>query len=80
MKLPHWTCYPIGAVIGLCLVACDEEQAPSPTVETKLDIRIGLYSEILVLPTGERVLLITGSNGLATCCLLPPLAQQKVEK
>ena len=28
-------------------------------------------ARILVLPTGERVLVLTGGEGLATCCLLP---------
>jgi len=56
------------------------QQTTKPTVEQKIDVGWGMNAKIIVLPTGERVLLITGSEGLATCCLLPPLAPPTVEK
>lgn len=37
-------------------------------------------ARVIVLPSGERVLVLTGPEGLATCCLLPPLSAPKVEK
>lgn len=36
--------------------------------------------DVIVLPTGERILVMSGQNGLSACCLLPPLAPPKVEK
>jgi len=61
-------------------VAAKTEAGRKPTVEQTLDVGWARNAKIIVLPTGERVLLITGSDGLATCCLLPPLAPPQVEK
>lgn len=68
------------AAIAIPAVAAKTEAGRKPTVEQKIDVGWDKTANIIVLPTGERVLLITGSDGLATCCLLPPLAPQQVEK
>jgi hypothetical protein len=75
-SLPTWT------MLVLCLLlmsSCLETQPVSPDraigVEVKLDdslIPAVNDARIIVLPTGERVLVLTGSEGLAACCLLPP--------
>jgi hypothetical protein len=57
--------------------ACVPDDSPKPTTETKLNVGMGMNAKIIVLPTGERVLLITGSEGLATCCLLPSIPVEK---
>jgi hypothetical protein len=71
----------------LYLVGC-EKQPVSPDravgVEVKLDdslIPRVNDARVIVLPTGERILVMTGSDGLATCCLLPPKPEPaKVER
>lgn len=70
------------ALLLLALFGCDSKPDPEREirVEAKLDDanlpRIG-DARVVVLPTGERVLVMTGSDGLATCCLLPPLPAEK---
>jgi hypothetical protein len=71
----------------LYLVGC-EKQPVSPDraigVEVKLDdslIPKVSDARIIILPTGERVLVMTGDNGMAACCVLPPKPEPaKVEK
>lgn len=71
----------------LALVAC-EKQPVGPDravgVEVKLDdslIPKVSDARIIILPTGERVLVMTGDNGMAACCVLPPKPEPaKVEK
>lgn len=36
--------------------------------------------QVIVLPTGERVLVMSGAEGLGACCLLPPKPSPTVEK
>lgn len=58
-------------------------QTPKPAVEMVLndiDLNYVGYAKVIVLPTGERVLFLSGSHGIAAC-LLPPLPKEaKVEK
>lgn len=35
--------------------------------------------QVLILPSGERVLVMSGPEGLGACCLLPPLPPPTVE-
>lgn len=70
-------------VIFIFLAGC-EQSPPNPAtdvaVEVKLNDRaIPKVSDacVIVLPSGERVLVMTGPEGLATCCLLPPLKAEK---
>lgn len=70
----------------LYLTGC-EKQPVSPDravgVEVKLDDSLIPKvddARVIVLPTGERILVLTGTDGLATCCLLPPKPDVKVEK
>jgi hypothetical protein len=71
----------------LYLVGC-KKQPVSPEravgVEVKLDdslIPRVNDARIVILPTGERVLVMSGDNGMATCCVLPPKPEPaKVEK
>lgn len=74
-SLPTWT------MLALCLlmISSCETQPTSPDravgVEVTLDDKLLPKvndARIIVLPTGERVLVLTGSEGLAACCLLPP--------
>ena len=78
MKLPYTTTLVLFVALGL--IACAPDTAPKPTTETRLNIGSGMNAKIIVLPTGERVLLITGSEGLATCCLLPSIPVEKGAK
>ena len=64
-------------LVFITVIGCVPDNSPKPTTETKLNIGLGMNAKIINLPTGERVLLITGSDGLATCCLLPPLNPEK---
>lgn len=73
-------CVNLGGLLGLLLAGCEDDTTPKPVTEQRLNIGFGMNSKIIVLPTGERVLLITGGDGLATCCLLPPIQPQKVER
>lgn len=67
--------------LALLLIAgCVDSTAAKPVTEQKLNVGSGMNAKIIVLPTGERVLLITGGDGLATCCLLPPKPDVKVEQ
>lgn len=73
------------AACALALVGCDSTP-PSPEravrVEVRLDDRVlpSVHdARIVVLPAGERVLVMTGAEGLATCCLLPPLPAEKAQ-
>lgn len=74
------------AVLAACLIcfSCMEEPAkPQVAVEQKIsDKGVARFDSIsvIVLPTGERVLVMSGTEGLGTCCLLPPLPPPKVEK
>lgn len=66
----------------ILLAGCGEQ--PNPATDVKVEVvlndlhipRVG-DARVIILPSGERVLVMTGPDGLATCCLLPPL---KVEK
>jgi hypothetical protein len=69
-------------VLLLPLAACGETSKPEAQVGVEVilnDSNIPKVSDarVLVLPTGERVLVLTGRDGLATCCLLPPRQLEK---
>jgi len=68
------------ALAPVLLAGCADDANPKPSTEQVLNVGIGMSAKIIVLPTGERVLLITGGEGLATCCLLPPKPEVQVEK
>lgn len=73
------------AVLAACLIcfACSEDAKPKVGMEQKISDRgVPRFDSInvIVLPTGERVLVMSGDNGLSACCLLPPLPAPKVEK
>lgn len=79
------TCATVIALFGILVVtpAC-AQKAPDPEkavgVEAVLDdsnIPYVADARVLLLPSGERVLILTGSNGLAACCLLPPRPVEK---
>lgn len=49
---------------------------PEPGLELRLgDKVLPWYSDarIIVLPTGERILVLAGGDGRGCCCYLPPL-------
>jgi prepilin-type N-terminal cleavage/methylation domain-containing protein len=76
----------VAAIIGIILaiaipaaaIANAGKVEQPPIEETIVRFGGGRTGYVIVLPTGERVLMITG-NGTA-CCLLPPLKEAKVEK
>lgn len=81
-------CTVIGLVLALgigcllCLTSCGEPSKPEAQVGVEMILSDSNMPEVsdarvLVLPTGERVLVLTGGNGLATCCLLPPRQLEK---
>ena len=68
----------------ITLPGCNEASA---TNAAKVEQRIGDRNvkrfdsiQVIVLPTGERVLVMSGTEGLGACCLLPQLPQPAVEK
>ena len=52
----------------------------SVTLEKKLDLPRSIRDSIIVLPTGERVLIVGAPNGSWSTVLLPPLPVAKVER
>lgn len=72
-----------GVAFALMLTGCTEDTKPKVSMEQKIsDKGVPRFDSIsvIVLPTGERVLVMSGTEGLGTCCLLPPLPPPKVEK
>lgn len=82
----HFLLFMFAALLAVLLMSCElQPQQPKleAAVESKIsDKNIPKVNDIrtIVLPTGERILVMTGPEGLATCCLLPPLKEAKVEK
>lgn len=78
-----------GAIVALILALCfaivfigrsrpasAETAPPEVVLEQRLGDKVlpGISdARVVVLPTGERVLVMFGSEGRGFCCLLPPL-------
>jgi hypothetical protein len=67
----------------ILLAGCDQAPA-NPAKDVSVEVVLNDRpipkvndARVIVLPTGERVLVMTGPDGLATCCLLPPLKAEK---
>ena len=62
--------------------ACSpSDNGPKPVEEQTLSLGGAMEGRIVVLPTGERVLIIATVDGTVNgCCLLPPLKEAKVEQ
>jgi hypothetical protein len=86
--MPTKTRLIIASILVVLLVGCEKQPPVGPDravgVEVKLDdslIPKVSDARIIILPTGERVLVMTGDNGMAACCVLPPKPEPvKVEK
>jgi len=65
---------------GLAGCATSAPPKGKAAVEQKIsDANFGRFDDVrvIVLPSGERVLVLSGANGLSACCLLPPLPVEK---
>lgn len=67
------------AIVVIACVRAGQSPRPAPP-EIGLEQRLGdkvlpgiSDASVVVLPTGERVLVMFGSEGRGFCCLLPPL-------
>ena len=87
-SLPTW------ATLALCLLLMSSCETTPPSPDRAIGVEVTLDdtlipkvndARIIVMPSEERILVLTGSEGLAACCLLPPKppttpVNEKVEK